>query len=70
METREIIKAIKKLPINKRLLVIESALKSIRENESRKKMVKAADLLLSDYINDVELTSFSQLDFEDFYEAR
>ncbi len=70
METKEIIRAIKKLPVKKRMLVIESTLKSIRENELRKKMDKAAALLLNDYANDEELTSFSQLDLEDFYEAR
>lgn len=66
METKEIIRAIKKLSVKKRLLVIESTLKSIREKELRKKMVKAAEILLDDYVNDEELTSFPRLDLENF----
>jgi hypothetical protein len=53
--------------INKRLLVIDSALKSIREIESRNRMVRATDPLLIDYLNDAELISFFQLDLENFY---
>jgi hypothetical protein len=30
----------------------------------------AADRLYSDYMNDKELTAFTQLDCEDFYEPR
>lgn len=70
METREIIKAISKLPVSKRMLIVERTLKTIRESETRKKMVKAVGALLDDYVNDKELTVFTQLDYEAFYEAR
>jgi hypothetical protein len=33
-------------------------------------MEKAAEILLPDYLNDEELTVFTGLDFEGFYEAR
>jgi hypothetical protein len=33
-------------------------------------MKKAADALVSDYLTDTELTVFTNLDFENFYEAR
>lgn len=70
METREIIKAIKKLPVSKRILIIEQTLKTIRENEMGKQMEKAADTLLQDYKNNTELTEFTALDYEAFYETR
>jgi hypothetical protein len=70
METREIIRAIKKLPVSKRMLIVERTLKTIRESETRKRMVKAAESLFEDYKNDKELIAFTQLDFEGFYETK
>lgn len=70
METREIIRAIRKLPVSKRILIVEKTLKTIRENETRKRMVKATESLFEDYKNDKELTAFTQLDYEEFYEIR
>jgi hypothetical protein len=70
METREIIRAIKKLPVSKRILIVERTLKTIRESETRKRMIIAVDSLLDDYQNDKELTAFTLLDYEGFYEAK
>lgn len=70
METREIIRAIRKLPVSKRMLIVEKTLKTIRESETRKNMVKAAESLFDDYKNDKELTAFSQLDYDEFYETK
>ena len=70
METREIIRVIRKLPVSKRMLIVERTLKTIRESSTRKKMVEAANALLEDYKNDKGLTIFTQLDYEAFYEAR
>ena len=61
METREIIKAIKKLPVSPRILIIEQTLKTIRENETAKQMEKAANTLLRDYESNRELTEFTAL---------
>ena len=70
METKEIIKAIKKLPVNKRMLIIEKTLRSIRESEIRNKVIEAADALYEDYSENKELTEFTLLDCESFYETR
>jgi hypothetical protein len=70
METREIIRAIKKLPVSKRILIVERTLKTIRESETRKRMISAAESLKDDYRNDLELTAFTVLDFEGFYETK
>lgn len=70
METREIIRAIRKLPVSKRILIVERTLKTIRESETRKRMADAAESLFEDYKNDKELIAFTQLDFQGFYETR
>ena len=70
METREIIKEISRLPVNKRMLIVERTLKSIIESENKNSMAIAVNALLDDYRNDKELTVFTNLDYESFYEAR
>ena len=70
METVNIIKEIVKLPLIERLLVIENALKSIREETAKGKSLKeGAKALLSDYKTDKDLIAFTSLDSVDFYEA-
>lgn len=70
METLEIINEINRLPIAKRIYVLEKTLNSIRKNEESESLNKAAKLLFSNYVNDDELTAFSSIDFEDFYETK
>ena len=70
METKEIIREIKKLPVSKRIIIIEQTLKMIRENETDKRLENAANALLPDYKNNEELTAFIVLDYEAFYETR
>ena len=70
METKVLIKEIQRLPINKRMMVIEQTLKSIRESELKKKMEKGVNSLLNDYKTDKELTTFTDIDFDNFYETR
>lgn len=70
MGTNEIIREITRLPINRRILIVERTLKSIREKEEKDKIEKAVSTLLNDYSTDKELTAFTGIDFEEFYEAR
>lgn len=70
MRTSEIIKEIQRLPIPKRIYVIEKSMRLIRIQESKSNLKKAADSLISDYKTDSELTAFTNLDFEDFYETK
>ncbi len=70
MRTNEIIKEIQKLPISKRIYVIEKTIHSIRKQEDTNQIEKAAETLFFDYKSDTELTAFTNLDFEDFYETR
>ena len=70
MTTNDIIKELERLPIQKRIYVIEKALHSIRRHKDSDQMKKAADVLYDVYKTDKELTAFTDIDFEDFYEAR
>ena len=70
MRTSELIKEIEKLPVQKRIFVIERTLQSIRRNEENSQMKKAAELLYHVYTTDSELTAFSDLDYAEFYETR
>ena len=70
MRTSEIIKEIQRLPIQKRIFVIEKTIHSLRKQEDISQLKKAADSLYSDYKSDKELITFTNLDFEDFYETR
>jgi hypothetical protein len=70
MRTNEILKEIQRLPIQKRIYVIEKTIHSIRKQEDTNQIKKAVDTLFNDYKSDKEMTAFTNLDFEDFYKAR
>lgn len=70
MKTKELIKEIEKLPVRDRIYVIERSMNLIRKQEKEDQMKKAADELYEDYLTDNELTVFTNLDFENFYETR
>ena len=62
MRTNEIIKEIQRLPVHKRIYVIEKTIHSIRKQEDKNELKKAADNLLIDYESDKELTAFTNID--------
>ncbi len=70
MQTLDLIQEIQRLPLTKRFYVIEETLKSIKKEEMQQQMELAANELYDDYVNDKELTEFTSLDFENFYETR
>jgi hypothetical protein len=70
MKTKELISEIQKLPLMKRIYVIEHSIRLIRKQEEERQMEIAAEALYEDYMNNKELTEFTNLDFESFYEAR
>lgn len=70
MRTNDILKEIERLPIHKRIYLIERTLNLIRNQEYKTQMEKAADELNNEYRNNKELTIFTNLDYEDFYESR
>jgi len=70
MDTKELVQEIDQLSHDKKIFIMENFLKSIRREEVSSSMRKAAEELRSDYLNDPELTAFTALDSEDFYEAK
>jgi len=70
MQESKILEEILKLPIAKQLYVVEKTMNSIRAEEEKNEMERAAEILLSEYEENEELTIFTQIDFDDFYEAR
>ena len=71
MTSTKIVEEINRLPLSEKIHIIEIVLKSIRqEAEKTPSLAEGAKALLHDYENDKELTAFSSLDGEDFYESR
>lgn len=74
-EAMQILDAVKRLPLSEKLFLIEMIFRNIREETINKERDeedrrKAAELLLTDYHEDEELTAFTVLDKEDFHEAK
>ena len=69
MEVLEIVRSVNSLPLSQQMLISERIIRSIRQRE-QPLMEMAADRLYVDYTTDENLTVFTQLDCENFYEAR
>jgi hypothetical protein len=70
MHTTDLIEQIQRLPLSKRFYVVEEAIKSIKKEELQHQMGLAANELYEDYATDKELTAFTAIDFENFYETK
>jgi len=69
VETTDIIREISRLPVSQRLLIVENIVRSLRL-EQEQPLEKAPSKLYSDYLADKDLTVFTLLDSEQFYETR
>jgi len=69
METITILNEIQRLPFTKQIFIAEWIIKSFRQREIKNQMKIAAEKLYKDYLFDNELTIFTNLDFENFYET-
>lgn len=70
MNTDDLINEIERLPIDDRMLIIEKTIHSVREQNENRKLAKAARALVPEYLKNNNLTSFTALDFEEFYETK
>lgn len=70
MQTIDLIKEILRLPLTQRFYVVEETIKSIKKEEMGNQMEFAANELYNDYVNDKDLTAFTSLDLENFYETK
>lgn len=79
MSQTEVLESLKWMTPFERLAVVEAALKLLREDiepdnhsmaeeDIEKQMAAAAEAVRWDYENDPELTAFTALDGEDFYD--
>lgn len=64
MKTKELIEEIQKLPVRKRIYIIERSMRLIRKQEEGSLMRKAAEELYEDYSTDKNLTAFTNPDCE------
>ena len=69
VQETDIMYNINRLPVSQRMLIVEYIMRSIR-HEEQQSLEKAVECLYADYLNDKELTVFTQIDCEDFYETR
>ena len=70
MQTAELLQEISRLPITKRYYVVEETIKAIKNEQVNHDLEFAAEKLYADYSNDKELTAFTSLDFQNFYETK
>jgi hypothetical protein len=68
METLEILEAVQTLPSNQKMYIAEQIIGSLRKEQEKAQLRKAAEMALFDYTNDKALTEFTALDGEDFLE--
>ena len=70
METLEILDAVQTLPASQKMFIAEKIIGSLRKEKEKSRLRHAADMALSDYTNNKELTYLTQLDGENFIETR
>jgi hypothetical protein len=70
MQEIDLMQEIQQLPIGKKFYLVEEIIKSIKKEEINHQMELAANELYSDYLNDKELTAFTAIDFDNFYETK
>ncbi|MBK6482809.1 MAG: hypothetical protein IPG01_06670 [Chitinophagaceae bacterium] len=69
MDVKTLVEEISHLEYDDRLTFLEKTIETLR-TEPSKILEEAAMLLQKDYVKDKELTAFTSIDFENFYEAR
>ena len=68
MQTTALLHQIYQLPFSERMLIVERTIHSMRTETGT--LEKAVALMSAAYRNNKELTAFTSLDMENFYEAR
>lgn len=70
MQAKELLQELLRLPVNERIYMVDEAIKSINKEKAQHQMENAVLELYEEYIGNKELTAFSSLDLEDFYEPK
>ncbi|HLF64751.1 MAG TPA: hypothetical protein VI603_13400 [Saprospiraceae bacterium] len=69
MSKREILNQIHHLPVGDKIWLVEETIKSMQITTTEG-MSMAADALIDEYRTNKDLTAFTDIDFDNFYEAR
>jgi len=70
MSAAEILEKINQLSSAEKFFIIEKTFKDLLKANSSYQMSIAAEAMENEYKTNTELTAFSNIDFEDFYEAK
>jgi hypothetical protein len=70
MSTADILKEIDLLPLNEKLRLLQQAIKDILRHNYGQQLSVAAEALEEEYKTDKDLTAFSSIDMDDFYETK
>ncbi|MDR1924454.1 MAG: hypothetical protein LBQ66_08765 [Planctomycetaceae bacterium] len=70
MNAFKILETVNTLPFDQRMFIAERIIHSVRNESQKISLRRAAELAVKDYQDDKELTEFTQLDGENFYETR
>ena len=70
MSITEILNEINLLPPKEKIWIIQQALKSLQGTVTKDELLMAADAMEEEYRTNKDLTAFTDIDFENFYEAR
>ena len=70
MSTQDIINEINNLPLKERLMIIKKAIESIKDAEISQQLHLAGEEMQAEYKRNKELTSFTSIDMDPFYEPR
>lgn len=70
MDTTSILKEIDQLPLDEKLSFLQKAIRDIIKHNYQQQMTFAADSMENEYKTNKELTAFTNLDLEDFYETK
>jgi len=70
MSTKELIAEIQRSPLAKRIRLLEASLQGLRKQQTQQAMSKAAKALEGAYRKGGDLTAFTSIDLDTFYEAR
>ena len=69
MQTYTLMNEIQSLPVPQQMYIAEMIIKTARIKESKTQMEFAAEQLYNEYTTNKELTIFTNIDFDNFYET-
>lgn len=70
MSTSEILKEIGHLPLNEKLSLLEKAIREIIKQNNKQQLSVAAESMENEYKTNKDLTVFTSIDMDDFYETK